>query len=820
MSLAAGARRPANAAARDEFVIVTPRLLLYNGKVEGCYFMLKPKARWKIKEQHSDQIDELVEQLHISPLVATLLVHRGLETVDTAKRFLFKEEMSYHDPFLLNGMEQAVTRIKAAIADKEKILIFGDYDADGVSSTALMYNALVSLSAKVDYYIPNRFTEGYGPNEPAIRRAKEDGYGLIVTVDTGIAAVQVAEVAKEIGLDFIITDHHEAPPILPDAYAIVNPKKPGCPYPFKGLAGVGVAFKVAHALLGRLPAEWLDIAVIGTIADLVPLVDENRLLVMEGLHALQATDKPGLVALKKKCSIQDQVQADHVGFGIGPRINAAGRLESADPAVELLLTASEEEAELLATEIDGLNRERQTVVASITEEAIAVVERQFPPEDNDVLIIAGEGWNAGVIGIVASRLVERFYRPTIVLSLDSEKGLAKGSARSIVGFDMFKELSKSRDILPHFGGHPMAAGLTMKIEDVDTLRTRLCAQAKEVLSPDDFKPLTTIDIVAAIEDISVPVIQQLEKLAPFGVANPKPKVLLEDVHIQEMRRIGAEANHLKISFAQRGAQLEAIGFQCGYLHDEMTNQAKVSAVGTLSVNEWNGHVKPQLVLEDIAIKDWQLFDWRSVQKERLADKLKTLPADRRILAAFKRDTPSKLRLIGEDVYNAMDGSLPACGERFLVLLDVPQTPEQLRQLLIQHGKPSRIYTVFFQDSDSFFTTQPNREQFKWYYAFLAKRKTFDVTKHSQELAGYKGWSKHTIDFMTKVFTELGFVTVTDGIVSVAANPEKKSLEASETFRQKQEEAEIENELVYSSYEELRQWFSEALAQVKEESVVL
>ena len=311
--------------------------------------MLKPKARWKIKEQASSQIDELVNELKIAPLVAKLLLNRGFDTVETAKRFLYKEEMVYHDPFLLDDMERAVTRIRAAIEQEEKILIFGDYDADGVSSTALMFHALQSLGAKVDYYIPNRFTEGYGPNEPAIRQAKEEGYQLIVTVDTGIAAVHVAEVAKEIGLDFIVTDHHEAPPVLPDAYAIINPKKPGCPYPFKGLAGVGVALKVAHALLGRVPYEWLDIAVIGTVADLVPLIDENRLLVMDGLHALQSTDKPGLVALKNKCGLQSQViQADHVGFGIGPRINAAGRLDSADPAVELILSTDREQAEQLA----------------------------------------------------------------------------------------------------------------------------------------------------------------------------------------------------------------------------------------------------------------------------------------------------------------------------------------------------------------------------------------------------------------------------------------------------------------------------------------
>ncbi|KHF41993.1 single-stranded-DNA-specific exonuclease RecJ [Halalkalibacter okhensis] len=784
--------------------------------------MLKPKARWKIKEQASSHVDQLVNELNIAPLVASLLLNRGFDTVEAARRFLNKEEMAYHDPFLMDDMERAVTRIRAAVEDHERILIFGDYDADGVSSTAVMYKALQSIGAEVDFYIPNRFTEGYGPNEPAIRRAKEEGYGLVVTVDTGIAAVDVANVAKELNLDFIVTDHHEAPPVLPDAYAIVNPKKPGCPYPFKGLAGVGVALKVAHALLGRVPSEWLDIAVIGTVADLVPLVDENRLLVMEGLHVLQSTNKPGLIALKKKCGIDSQViQADHVGFGIGPRINAAGRLDSADPAVQLLLAETQEEAEHLATEIDYLNKERQAVVTEITEAAVAVVEGQYPPDENDVLVIAGEGWNAGVIGIVASRLVERYYRPTIVLSIDREKGLAKGSARSIEGFDMFAELSKSRDILPHFGGHPMAAGLTMNVDDLELLRTRLNEQAKEVLTEEDFKPVTAIDLVATVDEISVSVIKQLDQLAPFGVANPTPKVLLQDVQLEQMRKIGSDSNHLKVGFSGNGATLDGIGFHLGYLCEEITSHAKVSAVGTLSINEWNGHVKPQLMIDDMGVSEWQLFDWRSIQKSRLTDRLLRIPVENRVLITFKKETQRILGLENEIIISLEDKKedIGDLSDRFVVLLDIPDEREQLKTLFLHHGQPSRIYTVFYHEDDSFFTTTPNRDQFKWYYAFLLKRKSFNIKKHSEELAKFKGWSRQTITFMSQVFSELGFVTIDDGILNVTDNPEKKGLEESATYRKKIEHAKIENDFVYSSYVDLKQWFAQVLEQTIEESKV-
>ncbi|WP_088102617.1 single-stranded-DNA-specific exonuclease RecJ [Halalkalibacter urbisdiaboli] len=781
--------------------------------------MLKPRARWNIQEQDNKKVETLVEHLNIVPLVAKLLLNRGIETIEEAKTFLYKENMDYHDPFLLDGMQEAVARIRQAIDDKERILVFGDYDADGVSSTAVMVYTLRYLKADFDYYIPNRFTEGYGPNEPALRKAKEDGYSLVVTVDTGISAVHEAAVAREIGLDFIVTDHHEAPPVLPDAYAIVNPKKPGCTYPFKGLAGVGVAFKVAHALLERVPVELLDIAVIGTIADLVPLVDENRLIAKEGLFALQESEKPGLIALKKVCGFgSEMIQADHVGFGIGPRINAAGRLAAADPAVELLITDNRDEAKQLATNIDELNKERQGIVNGITEEAVAMVEQFYPPSENQVLIVAKEGWNPGVIGIVASRLVERFYRPTIVLSIDSHKGVAKGSARSIEGFDMFAELSKNREILPHFGGHPMAAGLTMKIDDVDILRKRLNEQAMEVLSDEDFIPVSNIDLVADIEELSLSVIQQLDELAPFGVSNPTPKVMLNGVSLAQIRRIGSESNHLKINFSQNGNTLDGIGFHLGHLQDEMSSSAKVSAVGTLSVNEWNGHVKPQIMLEDLAVDEWQLFDWRSIQKHKIVDRLSSLPNEKRMLIAFQQETVKRLQL--DEWTITQPESITQLQGKYAVFLDLPSEKEQLTKLFVGAGVPERVYTVFHQEEDSFFTSDPNREQFKWFYAFLMKRKSFDVKNKGQELAKYKGWSPETVEFMARVFLELGFITVDQGMIIVTESPEKKRLEDSTTYRRKKAQAQLENDFVYSSYAELKMWFDQAMEEKNEKEQVL
>ncbi|TPE68728.1 single-stranded-DNA-specific exonuclease RecJ [Halalkalibacterium halodurans] len=778
--------------------------------------MLESKARWNVAEQLDERIRPLLEHLHIEPIVAKLLVIRGIDTVEEAKTFLQVDESLLHDPYELDGMEQVVARVRQAIKAEEKILIYGDYDADGVSSTSVMVYTLRELGAQFDYYIPNRFTEGYGPNENALRWAKEEGYQLVITVDTGIAAVHEAEVAKEIGLDFIVTDHHEPPPVLPDAVAIINPKKPGCSYPCKHLAGVGVAFKLAHALLERVPYDLLDLVAIGTIADLVPLTDENRWLAKEGLKAIETTTKPGIQALKKVCGFhEDNVQAEHVGFGIGPRINAAGRLDSAKPAVELLITDQVETGQQLAEQIDLLNKERQAIVSEIAAEAINLVKELYPPEDNHVLVVGGHGWNPGVIGIVASRLVETFYRPTIVLSYDEEKGIAKGSARSIEGFDMFHELSKNRELLPHFGGHPMAAGLTMSLQDVDELRKRMNAQAREALRPEDFIPITRIDVQASVDEISVSTIEKMNALAPYGVGNPEPKVMLTDVKIEGMRKIGAASNHLKVTFQQNGTTLDGVGFHLGHLSDEISPTARVSAVGVLSINEWNGHVKPQLMIEDLAVNEWQLFDWRSARVDILSERIVGLPEEKRLLIAFREQTVQALGLASFNVFDGNDlANIPSMENRYVVLLDPPVESNQLSALFVEGGCPSRIYSIFYQEEDSYFSTNPTREHFRWFYGFLMKQKQFNLHTHGRRLAHTRGWTEETISFMAKVFFELGFVTIKDGVITLVEAPEKKGLDQSRTFRMKQEQATIEQQFVYSSYEELKQWFTRAIQERK------
>ncbi|MEI5905712.1 single-stranded-DNA-specific exonuclease RecJ [Bacillus spongiae] len=770
--------------------------------------MLHSKNRWVVQKVNNEIIDKLENELNIPSIVSQLLYNRGITTVDEARSFLWSDHDNIHDPFLLKDMDKAVERIHQAISQKEKILIFGDYDADGVSSTSVMMITLQDLGAHVDFYIPNRFSEGYGPNEGAFRYAAAEGYSLIITVDTGIAAIKEAEIAEELGLDLIITDHHEPGPKLPKAMAILHPKREDSTYPFTDLAGVGVAFKLSHALYGQFPDHLVEIVAIGTIADLVPLLGENRILVKQGLAKLRQSKRPGIKAL---CQVAGttlgEITEETIGFMIGPRINAVGRLGDADPAVDLLLAEEMDAALAIAQEIDNKNKERQAIVAEMTKEAEEIVNKQFSLEDQKVLVIGKEGWNPGVVGIVASRLVEKYYRPTIVLSFDSEKGQAKGSARSIVGFDLFHNLSKMRELLPHFGGHPMAAGMTLSLKDVDELRNRLNEQAKQLLSEEDYTPIKELDVEVKVEDVSLESIQQVELLSPFGVANPKPTVLIRNASVGNLRKIGGNKDHLKLNLLQNEKNLDGIGFHIGALADHISPASTVSAIGQLSINEWNNTRKPQIFLQDIKVEEWQLFDMRGIKLQKWID---IVPKKNTLYIYFDRKNMNRQEfslLIEESILisSLEEAEKLSVEGKNIVILDMPVKKEYL-QVLLRTGKLERLYCYFYQEGSHYFSTMPTRDHFKWYYAFLTKRGTFDLNRYGDELAKHRGWTKETIEFMSQVFFELNFVTINNGLISLNPVSVKKDLKESKLYSQKQAYFQLENELLYSTYQDLKKWF--------------
>ncbi len=771
--------------------------------------MLDSKKRWQIKNTDPTIVELLKKELNIPTVSAKLLASRGYSNIEQTRSFLKMDESTMHDPFLLHDMDVAVKRIKSAIDHEENILVYGDYDADGVTSTSVLMSVLQSLDANVAFAIPNRFTDGYGPSERLFKQAHDDGINLIITVDNGISGIEEIKLAKELGMDVIITDHHEPGDILPPADAIIHPRHPKGNYPFGELAGVGVAFKLAHALLGFVPKELLELVAIGTVADLVPLKNENRYFVKQGLHHMRKSVRPAIQALCQISGIEQQnITEETIGFMFGPRINALGRLANAGPGVDLFLATNSADAQSIAKELDAYNKERQSIVSKMTEEAIALVESGEIGLNPHVIVVAKEGWNPGVVGIVASKLVEKYYRPTLVLGLDSEKGIAKGSARSIEGFHLYDELAKNRDILPHFGGHPMAAGMTLALVQVNELRQRLNKQGEEILTEDDLIPIQKIDIKLKLDEIDIDSIEALKELGPFGMDFPKPVYCIEDVNVSSMRKIGANQNHVKLEIEDDSTILDAVGFGQGHLVDELTSGVRVSFVGDLQINEWNGRKKPQFMINDVQTKDWQLFDIRGIRQTNRWIHL--IQKEETLFIAFDQKTIKHFEtVLNQPILHMKEDTLFTEHKPYIALLDIP-IDEQLLEKVLRKLEPKRIYAHFYVPESKYFEGIPNRDQFKWFYGFLLKRKSFDLQIHAEELAKHKGWGQETLFFMAQVFFELGFVRIDNGRIDILEGQVKRDLVESVAYQSRAAQIELEQKLLYAPYMELKQWFDSRL----------
>lgn len=560
-------------------------------------------------------ITSLSQQLRVTPLMAQVLVARGYTTADDAKRHLEPKLSNLHEPSLLPGVPEAAERIVKAINDQRRITIYGDYDVDGVTSTALLWHCLKLHNAKVDYYIPCRTTEGYGLNEAAIRQLhEEDPKRLLISVDCGIVSVHEATVAKDIGLELIITDHHTIGEELPDAAVLVHPRLPGTDYPFGELCGVGVAFKLAWAVCkitgdGERASprmrEFLKSAVgltaIGTVADVVPLVDENRIIVRYGLQSLRENPSPGLAALIKisKLDKKPQLTAEDIGFGIGPRINAAGRLGQARLAVEMLTTENPERAIALAAYVDELNKNRKTVERRITKEAKEMVEAHPEWEDHKTLVLAKHDWHQGVIGIAASRIAETYEKPTVIICLKDD-GTGTGSARSFAGFDMYAGLEASSDSLLGFGGHKAAAGIQIVGKNVDELRTSLANWAANNFAPTEEELALRVDAEVHLSEVTKRAVAELEHLGPFGAANPKPRFASVRVDLAEPpKTMGDGAQHLAIRVKQHSTKIRAVAFGRGEWATEIAAvEGQLAISYAPQINSFNGFERVELQLHD------------------------------------------------------------------------------------------------------------------------------------------------------------------------------------------------------------------------------
>lgn len=560
-----------------------------------------------VRDHDGEAAQRIAGELTIAPALASLLVNRGVRDGSSARRFLSSSLADVRDPFLLKGMDGAVGRLVLARCRGETVCVYGDYDVDGVTATALLTSFFRQIGIRCFYFIPNRLEEGYGLSEDGLRRLAEKAQ-VVVSVDCGVSAVAEAELAARLGLDLIITDHHTPGPVIPSACAVINPLQPGCSYPFKSLAGVGVAFNLMVALRGRLREEgvfagggepnlreYLDLVALGTIADVVPLTEENRIFVKYGLRELSTSVRPGVKALKEVAGVTGSVSCGAVGFRLAPRLNAAGRLEDAARGVELLLETDPVRAAAIAVELDAGNAERQAIEREILADALALVEGNPDMAGRKSIVLASDAWHPGVIGIVASRMVEIFHRPTVLIALKDGEG--RGSGRSIPGFHLYDALDACAEHLLRFGGHRYAAGLSIDESTLERFIDRFEEVSAGLLSPDDLVPVLRVDAELSPQEVTTDLVDVISSLEPFGPGNPEPLFMLRCAEIEEQRPVGN--NHLKMRLSKGGRIFDAIGFNLAKKGPRLSGAADL--VFSLGWNEWNGRKSLQLTLKDIRL---------------------------------------------------------------------------------------------------------------------------------------------------------------------------------------------------------------------------
>lgn len=726
--------------------------------------MITSKYHWKnIEKEPDDGFFDLTKKEKITALASKIIYSRGIDTEEKITQFLSNDLSKLHDPYLLHDMDKAVARIRQAIENYEQILVYGDYDADGMTSASIMKEALEMLGAEAQVYLPNRFVDGYGPNESVYKYfIKQQQVSLIITVDNGVAGHEAISYAQSQGVDVIVTDHHGLPAELPEAFAIVHPEHPEGNYPFKYLAGCGVAFKVACALLESIPTEMLDLVAIGTIADMVSLTDENRIMVKVGLEMLKQTERIGLMELMKVSDIDMlDVNEETVGFKIAPQLNALGRLDDPNPAVELLTGFDDEEALSIAQMINAKNEERKEIVQKIYDEAMNMVDLDKP-----VQVLAKEGWHPGVLGIVAGRILEHIAQPVIVLNI--EDGMAKGSARSIEAINIFQALDDHRDLFEAFGGHAGAAGMTLPVENLEQLSQVLCGYIADNGIDLSQKKTLTIDEVLPLAEIDLDTVKSLEKIAPFGMDNPKPVFEIKDFEVKQARTMGQNGAHLKLKITQGSTAVDLVAFNQGHLVQEFQQAQNLCLAVTLSINKWNGQTTVQLMLEDARVDGVQLIDIR----------------------AKNASLPERVPVLDEDTTASE-----------VVVLDVPESADELKSLFV--GR--QFDAIYFKNHIKrayYLTGYGTRDQFAKLYKTIYQFPEFDVRYKLKELSHYLNIPDILLVKMIQIFDELDFVTITDGVMVVNKDAEKRSISDSKIYQNLKQEVKFQELMALGTPQEI------------------
>ena len=740
------------------------------------------KYNWIYPNYDENFIKEL-ESYSISKNIAKILNARNITDMTSVKKYFSDEYEEGYDPFLMHDMQKAVDRINEAIENEEKILVYGDYDADGITSTVLLVETLISMGANVSSYIPNRFEEGYGPNKEAFTKIIDSGITLIITVDNGIAGVEEVDLANELGCDVIVTDHHKIQDTIPNAYAIIHPEHPEGNYPFKKLAGVGVAFKLAHALLEIFPDFLLDLVAIGTIADMVSITDENRIFVKQGLELINEDPRIGLKMLLELSGIDTKIDEQTVGFYIAPKLNSIGRMDSAKLGLSFLMAEDPVTARALAEQIEQYNIQRKQVTEDIVKDVISKIENSEKKQKN-VIMISGE-YHEGVLGIVASNIVEKYQKPVFIMN--EKEGVLKGSARSIFDFNIYEAMNKISDLFLAFGGHTLAAGFSFEKSNFEKIEEFLDNEFEEFKQNNDLKANKNIDIVTSLEDISYQFLNSLDALKPYGMDFEKPTVLIENAMVLNKAYFGSEKQYLRLTIADEVGNLDCITFKDSVTFDKVEKNDIIDLLCNIDKNNFNGRTKLQAHIIDIHIKEFLFEDLRFINYDIANIDINCLKLSKH------RDDKDNNFYQYKDLDSLIDREF-----EYIYLLDIPTSKEYLYKII--NLKPKKVFLICEEKQvlSDVYLIDKNRLIKLFNLILSTNNKQINVAQQLDKLLVVLKTNVDSLKIMIQIFKELELINFINN--TIILNPDYKTvdLKKSSSFIRMENIFEVENLLLKES----------------------
>ena len=740
------------------------------------------KYNWIYPNYDENFIKEL-ESYSISKNIAKILNARNITDMTSVKKYFSDEYEEGYDPFLMHDMQKAVDRINEAIENEEKILVYGDYDADGITSTVLLVETLISMGANVSSYIPNRFEEGYGPNKEAFTKIIDSGITLIITVDNGIAGVEEVDLANELGCDVIVTDHHKIQDTIPNAYAIIHPEHPEGNYPFKKLAGVGVAFKLAHALLEIFPDFLLDLVAIGTIADMVSITDENRIFVKQGLELINEDPRIGLKMLLELSGIDTKIDEQTVGFYIAPKLNSIGRMDSAKLGLTFLMAEEPVTARALAEQIEQYNIQRKQVTEDIVKDVISKIENSEKKQKN-VIMVSGE-YHEGVLGIVASNIVEKYQKPVFIMN--EKEGVLKGSARSIFDFNIYVAMNKISDLFLAFGGHTLAAGFSFEKSNFEKIEEFLDNEFEEFKQNNDLKANKNIDIVTSLEDISYQFLNSLDALKPYGMDFEKPTVLIENAMVLNKAYFGSEKQYLRLTIADEVGNLDCITFKDSVTFDKVEKNDIIDLLCNIDKNNFNGRTKLQAHIIDIHIKEFLFEDLRFINYDIANIDINCLKLSKH------RDDKDNNFYQYKDLDSLIDKEF-----EYIYLLDIPTSKEYLYKII--NLKPKKVFLICEEKQvlSDVYLIDKNRLIKLFNLILSTNNKQINVAQQLDQLLVVLKTNVDSLKIMIQIFKELELINFVNN--TIILNPDYKTvdLKKSSSFIRMENIFEVEKLLLKES----------------------